>query len=102
MRTSDAWFLLAERFAASRRDFLCWALGDNPGQRPLVPTIPRARRKAMVRHIWIVVGAVGSSAYTRSSGPMHGLSDISAEAHEARVLACLMFGWEARDKERPA
>lgn len=100
MKESEAWFLLAEVWAKPDRgtQFLCIAL-----EGPYVPQwnvgellrIPAAIRASMVARIHEDIGDryVAFNA-TENMTP--------AEATECRILACLMFGWEALDRDQAA
>lgn len=103
-RESEAWFLLARLWATHREmydgnTYLCIALTSKPwpGQpitRRFQATVPFALRAAMKERIRLDIdGKV-------SNDPDELMSAAEGADRHSRVLACLMFGWEALDQER--
>ena len=93
-RESDAWFAFAERFEQEdhRNRWLCFAIHK------CLPDASLDVALAMVARIRFAMGCndgdFTASAYEHEDGFGH------PEMRQARVLACLMFGWEARDAEK--
>lgn len=104
MRESDAWFQLAELFYRHNgyNDFLCHQIAEgmrpDPGMGPMTKVDPAIRARMRKR----ITEDVGSydGIYTRQAYPSPEDEAEAKEQKQARVLACLMFGWEARDSER--
>ena len=102
-RESDAWFLLAKSytpFPSGGDDafFLCdWLNVEYGKTADFHRAVPRQIRVTMVNRICEDL-EYGGDAYENLDAV-----DVAAAARrstEARRLACLMFGWEALDREQ--
>lgn len=97
-KESTAWFALARlffehRFGRGEYRYLCYAIEYAlPAFRPT----SRVRTK-MLKRIALDIPPLGFAPIPPAYGPTGGRSRV--EQH-ARVLACLMFGWEARSEGR--
>ena len=106
-KESDAWFLLAEEFSRSPESgFLCGWLtyhADkfyNPRAALFQRRVGRDTRLGMDRRIALDLLHPGHCAYATINDPDNADDVAPEETVEPRVLACLMFGWEAKSEGR--
>lgn len=99
MKLSEAWVRLAEAFAHEdqREVFLCFML-EYPND--FSCTVPLEIRRAMHARIMRDIHEdVSDEGWLTSCTPAYDDADDVESEREARVLACLMFAWEAEDAE---